>query len=224
MSSARQPVRSSGMCGASCAHLKAGKSPSEWSGAVCVPSGRCRLWNQGPSSAMAFLRHGSLLRQIAFQFGGAVRGRVRGQDAGAGALADGAGAPSSGVSRRTRRVSSGVSATRISGRGRRTCPGRPRVADDGDAAGGGLEQPDAGRVARRDHVGPRDVERQALGVVEGAVLGGRQVLDALDVGGPGDVVRVLRPGDDETAFRPARAGSSSSRVSGGWRSALYVPR
>src|SRR3954465_4108568 len=50
MSSARAPVRSVGTCGAIWRHLKAGKSPSGWSGAVCTPPGRCRLWNHGPSS------------------------------------------------------------------------------------------------------------------------------------------------------------------------------
>src|SRR5690348_11152724 len=53
MSSTRQPVRSEGMWGAISAHLKAGKLPRRWCGAVSDPSGRCRLWNHGPSAAIS---------------------------------------------------------------------------------------------------------------------------------------------------------------------------
>ena len=34
------------------------------------------------------------------------------------------------------------------------------------------------------------------------MLGRRQMLDALDIGGPVDVGRILRSGDDEAARRP----------------------
>src|SRR3954466_13544499 len=51
MSRAVQPVRSAGRWLRICSHLKVGKSPRKWSGTVCVPSGRWRLWNQGPSAA-----------------------------------------------------------------------------------------------------------------------------------------------------------------------------
>src|SRR5687768_7275889 len=53
MSRQDQPSRFGGRCGAIWAHLKLGKSPSQWSGHVCVPSGRWRLWNQGASAAIS---------------------------------------------------------------------------------------------------------------------------------------------------------------------------
>src|SRR5918999_4356590 len=56
MSRARQPFRFVGMLDAIFSHLKRGKSPNGWSGAVWVPSGRCRLWNQGPSAFTACCR------------------------------------------------------------------------------------------------------------------------------------------------------------------------
>ena len=46
----RAPASPSGPAGGAARaarHLNAGKSPSGWSGAVCAPSGRCRLWNHG---------------------------------------------------------------------------------------------------------------------------------------------------------------------------------
>ena len=42
----------------------------------------------------------------------------------------------------------------------------PTVADDRRAAGGGFEQTHAGRPAGADHVGARDVQREALAAIE----------------------------------------------------------
>src|SRR5690348_16781936 len=58
MSSAVQPLRSVGRWPRICSHLKVGKSPRKWPGAVCVPSGRWRLWNQGPSASMSSASEG----------------------------------------------------------------------------------------------------------------------------------------------------------------------
>ncbi len=80
---------------------------------------------------------------------------------------------------------------------------RPFVGDHRRGAGCCLEQPDAGGVAGSDHGIAGDVERVALGAVEGAVFGGRHVLAVLDVAGPDDVGRILGPGHREAAIGPA---------------------
>ncbi len=77
----------------------------------------------------------------------------------------------------------------------------PLVADDRRAASGGFEQPHARRIPGGNHVGAREVEGETLTVVESAVAGGRQVLDALHVAWPNDVLRILRAGDDEPTRR-----------------------
>ena len=59
----------------------------------------------------------------------------------------------------------------------------PIITDNGHCAGRCFEEAHAGRVARGNHVGPRDVQSKALGVVEGAVLRGRQMLYIPDVCG-----------------------------------------
>src|SRR5437868_80674 len=64
----------------------------------------------------------------------------------------------------------------------------PLVADDRDAARGGLEEAHARRPAGAHHLGARDVEGEALRVVELAMLGRREVRDALDVTRPADGV------------------------------------
>src|SRR5919202_3875454 len=79
---------------------------------------------------------------------------------------------------------------------------RPVVADDRDAAGGCLEEPDAGRPAQPRQPGPGDVEREMLRVVEGAVVRRGQVLDVTDVARPPDVAWVEWPGDDHPAPAP----------------------
>src|ERR671923_2844757 len=78
----------------------------------------------------------------------------------------------------------------------------PVVADDRRAAGGGLEEAHAWRVAGRDHVGSRDVQRKLLRVVEGPVLPWREVRHASHVARPPDGLRILRPRDDEAPPPP----------------------
>ena len=97
----------------------------------------------------------------------------------------------------------------------------PGVGDDRRRAGRGLEQPHAGRPAGGDHVGARDVQREARGGVECGVLGRRQMLDPLDVRRPVDAVGILRAGDARScSCGSRRAGSSSSVSSVGCRSSL----
>src|SRR5919109_3613347 len=68
----------------------------------------------------------------------------------------------------------------------------PIVADDGCRAGCGFEKTDAGRVANAHHVGACDVQSKPLGSIERAMLGRRQVLNALDIGWPCNRRGVLR--------------------------------
>ena len=63
----------------------------------------------------------------------------------------------------------------------------PVIAHDRRATGGGFKQADTGRVTGPHHIGARDVQREALRVVETAMLRGRKVIDALDIRGPLDV-------------------------------------
>jgi hypothetical protein len=60
-----------------------------------------------------------------------------------------------------------------------------------------LEQSHRWRPARRDHVGARHVQREPRGGVEGGMIRRRQMVDPLDIGGPGDVAGILRTGDGE---------------------------
>src|SRR4051794_26869095 len=76
----------------------------------------------------------------------------------------------------------------------------PGVGDDRYAARGGLKETDAGRVAGTNHVGASDVEGEVLPVVESAMLGWGEMVDALDVGRPLNGSRILRAGDDELCF------------------------
>ena len=85
------------------------------------------------------------------------------------------------------------------------CPAQ-MSRDDRRAAGRGLEQPDAGADQPAAIMSARVTFRvKRLRVVEGGMIGGRQMLDPLDVGRPGDVGRILRPGDDEAQLAAARA-------------------
>ena len=82
----------------------------------------------------------------------------------------------------------------------------PRIGHDRRAAGRGLEQPHAGAVPGADHVGAGDVQGEAARGVEGRMVGRRHVLQPLDVGGPVDLVGVLRPGHHEAPLRRAAGG------------------
>ena len=82
----------------------------------------------------------------------------------------------------------------------------PDIGDDGGRARCSLEQADGGGPAGLDHVVAGDVEGEARRGVEGGVLGRSDMVDALDVGGPVDGVRVLRTGDAEAAVRQCPGG------------------
>ena len=69
-----------------------------------------------------------------------------------------------------------------------------------------LEQAHRRRPPGSDHVGAGNVQREARGRIECSVFGGRQVLDPLHVGGPGDGLRVLRAGDGEAALGATARG------------------
>ena len=86
----------------------------------------------------------------------------------------------------------------------------PGVAHDRRAARGRLEQPHARRIPGLHHVLAGHVQRVAKPVVERPVLGGRQVDDALHVGGPRDRLRILRSDDDEAAIRATARPRSAS--------------
>src|SRR5438270_6581744 len=58
-------------------------------------------------------------------------------------------------------------------------------------------------MAGDGHVGARDVEGEALRVVELAMLGGRDVRDAGDLARPVDRVGIHRAGDGEATAAPA---------------------
>jgi hypothetical protein len=88
----------------------------------------------------------------------------------------------------------------------------PAVADEGRAARGRFEQAHAGRPAGRDHVCARHVEREALAVVEAAVLRGRQMGLVPDVRRPARRLRILRSRDDEAPLRMAARGLQQEGV------------
>jgi 2-alkenal reductase len=79
---------------------------------------------------------------------------------------------------------------------------RPAIRADRGCAGCGLEQPHARCMAERRHIGPRQIQCAALGVVEVSMRVRGQMLDPLDIGGPVDVRRIQRPGDRKAALGP----------------------
>src|SRR5690606_34796946 len=79
----------------------------------------------------------------------------------------------------------------------------PAVADDRRSAGRCLKQSDARRKARFNHVRPGEIEGKALAAIERGMGRGLDVLDALGVVRPDDVVRILRAGNDEAEVRSA---------------------
>ena len=100
----------------------------------------------------------------------------------------------------------------------------PPVADDRRAAGGRFEQADAGRPAGRDHVGAGDVQREALGVVEGRCLAGGRCSIRSTFSGQTIVAGYCGPATTNRPRPIAAPGSSNKASSVGWRSSLYVPR
>src|ERR1043165_705109 len=86
---------------------------------------------------------------------------------------------------------------------------RPFIADDRHGARGGLEEAHARRPAGAHHLGARDVEGEALRVVELPVLARREVVDAPDFARPADGVGVLRASKRRTlGDQPARTISA----------------
>ena len=255
MSSALQPVRSPGRCGAICSHLKRGNRRAGGPAPSATPSGRCRLWNQGASPAISRSREFVGGRPCDCE--GIVHhhldsgGREGVPRCSPNQPDDGLPAPPRVVPRCARRGRGvGHSAPmappprlrgraevvqRLLGRSRdedllagaeQLVEPVPAVADDRHAAGGGFEQPHAGAVAGADHVGARDVQGEALPVVERAVL--RRAADARSARrwparrspsgycGPATTKRPLRPaaGPARAAAAPAAAGGRRCRCPG----------
>ncbi len=122
----------------------------------------------------------------------------------------------SGSSRSRRSVSRGESLDEdFAARHEERLEARPGIADDGHAAGGGLEQANARRPAGPNHVGARHVQREPLRGVEVAMARRRHVDLALDIERPPHVVRVLRAGDDEASLRPPARGLEHEAIEHG---------
>src|SRR5688500_7920203 len=82
----------------------------------------------------------------------------------------------------------------------------PGIGDNRCSAGGGFEQANAWGPAGANHVGSRDIQRETLCVVKGAMLRRRQVWVAPHVLWPSNVSRILRPRYHEPAFGPTPRG------------------
>src|SRR5262249_7314469 len=82
----------------------------------------------------------------------------------------------------------------------------PLVADERDAAGGGLEQPARRAVAHLRRGGASHAQGQAGRAVKGRVVPRRNVGTEVDVVGPRKLGRVLRAGDEEPQVGAAAGG------------------
>jgi hypothetical protein len=82
----------------------------------------------------------------------------------------------------------------------------PRVADDRRGACRCLEEANAGRPSRRDHVSARDVQSEPLRIVECAMFPRRQVGQAIDVCRPANRAWILRSSDDESRLARPTGG------------------
>src|ERR1051326_6714004 len=78
----------------------------------------------------------------------------------------------------------------------------PVIGDDRRAAGRGFEKAYAGRIPGFNHIGPGDVQRESLSVVKITMCFRREVLDALDVTRPSDIIGILRAGDNKPSVFP----------------------
>src|SRR5690606_14314566 len=140
--------------------------------------------------------------RVAFEVERAALGRVLGEDPGPRALADPPpGALGGAADDRRALLGAARDHDLLAGLEDRLEPG-PRIADDRNAAGRGFEEPHGGAPAGPHHRRARHVERPALRVVEAAMLARRKMLDPLDIDGPVDPLRVLRPGNYEPAAWP----------------------
>src|SRR5919202_1218032 len=101
--------------------------------------------------------------------------RMRRQDPRAGALADAAALILARVAQEAQALGAASRDEDLLARAEEMVESLPPVADHRCGAGGRLEQPDARRPPGADHVGAGDVEGEALGGIEPAMLARRQV-------------------------------------------------
>ena len=127
----------------------------------------------------------------------AVGGGVFGEDALAGAVADGLAFGVGGVLEDFGYFGGVFWQENFAAGGEEVFEAGPGVGEDGGAAGGGFEEADGGGPAGGDHVVAGEVEGEAGAGIEGRVLRGREMDRAGHVGGPGDAGGVLGAGDDE---------------------------
>src|SRR5436190_16961349 len=78
----------------------------------------------------------------------------------------------------------------------------PPITDDRYAAGGGLEQADARRIAATDHIDTGHVKRETLPGKKHRMSAGSDVLDPVEIVWPHQAGRVERTRYGEAAFRP----------------------
>src|SRR3954467_4249610 len=115
------------------------------------------------------------------KFGRTVGCSVMGQNAGAGGGGNGVAALHCGLVQNVQYFAASSGDENFDARLEEFLQSRPRIADHRHTASRRLEQANAGRMAERAHVRPRQVQGEALGAIEPGVIARRQMRDVSDV-------------------------------------------